>query len=195
MNGFKYSAEVLLSRKFALKSNNRTSRPFLNLFAGSDNSDPSTAPEGEATVQDVSNMSTTSWITHYLTNRRAVLWLTCWCAVLEPPGDCAVSTLYFDHNFRSNHLEWWDILVMCRRRTEHWWLIWLTDLFPDTREMDVDLRRKRMATCLVSTLWQDADVMEYTNNLGIDTDNRLNWKTNTEVLYVSVQCSKMLEIF
>lgn len=64
----------------------------------------------------------------------------------------------------------------------------------DTREMDVDLRRKRMATCLVSTLWQDADVMEYTNNLGIDID-RVNWKTNTEVLYVSVQCSKMLEVF
>ena len=52
-----------------------------------------------------------------------------------------------------------------------------------TREMVMDFRRKRTTSQPLRILGEEVDVVEDYKYQGVDIDNRLNWKTNTEAVY------------
>ena len=78
-----------------------------------------------------------------------------------------------------------------------------------TREMVIDFRRKGMAPQPLCILGGDVDMVEEYRYLGVNIDNRLNWKINSTAVYKKGMsrlyflrkmrsfnvCSRMLEMF
>ena len=181
--------------------------------------------------------STTSWIYDYLTNRPQFVRLKGCVSEMEvssigaPQGTVLspfLFTLYtsdFQYNSESCHLQKYSddsAVVGCisnGQEAEYKELIcqfvkWCSNNHlvlntSKTKEMIVDFRRSKNQHSSVSILGKEVEIVEEYKYLGVQLDNRLEWKCNTEYIYKKGQsrlyflrklrsfnvCTKMLHIF